>query len=984
MPTITSGDKILVSGANGYIAIWVVRRFLEKGYAVRGTVRSADKGKYLEEYFKSYGDKFELVIVEDITKEGAFDEAVKGVDAIAHTASPFYLDAASVEGTKNLSEKVQTSPMTPIAELNGPAINGTVSILKSALKNGANVKRVVVTSSCASVLEVGVDKVFTEENWNELAIREIKEQGDAAPGPSKYRASKTLAEKGWCIAYRVMESESEENDIQHSNYTLFFIFFFLSMSAPLRRIFGSSFKRGTHRVFSTAIPRSSPKTWRPFVTASAVAGFSVAAYTLGSIYPPSALTILFPRTAPGPPDPASKESQVYTESLEQKLQVLPELEKLRKREDADDWYEVRPYRGYPEERRVNSLTAGALRGQGKLALPPLVLAKKDETESHVFVHLGRGLCGHDGIIHGGLLATLLDETLARTAIANLPEKVGVTALLTLNYRAPTRADQFVVIHTILNEVKGRKATVTGRVEALDGTLLVEASATFVQPKYAKLLNTEALRQAMGEPAHSHAPVHLADGEKIRPCINQSNMITPRQRLWFQETKSNLTVVAFFMHAITGSSRHPHQAVSEDEKSALLTSSPKAHTLPLTTWLDENSKDEPESLFHGGSRSKRRWNWKVFSGSKSSRDSPPARPRTSINPTRETSSWDATFVPNPPLSTVYPITTEDLRIVPSLTYGGGVPSDEVDQRPSPKSSRRKSVAKLSRTLGVPPDDFVPSYSAPPQSTSFSVDADDQELVTTDSRETDESNVQPSPATSRRKSVAKLARTLGVNPGAFVPSDLTKSSDYIKSEAVRTRRKSLSLIISGPSSPRPPSHVHHNSLSRISLSSEDTHHLGLPKNNSDVWGDMRTGSRTSICSTHSAISPIVFSPPTPNSTRPHRPFPWTDNEEEVMPSYLANLEPTLDRSHSMPFDGKARRLLGYDGSLEPHVRSMSATPSMSSSPSLLVNWLDSNPEEASKAQSFVVTHPEYADEYKSWTGQWNQNDMQNVIKALRLLK
>ena len=43
MPTITQGDKILVSGANGYLAMWVVRTFLERGYAVRGTVRSESK-----------------------------------------------------------------------------------------------------------------------------------------------------------------------------------------------------------------------------------------------------------------------------------------------------------------------------------------------------------------------------------------------------------------------------------------------------------------------------------------------------------------------------------------------------------------------------------------------------------------------------------------------------------------------------------------------------------------------------------------------------------------------------------------------------------------------------------------------------------------------------------------------------------------------------------------------------------------------------
>ena len=70
MPAIApnSSAKVLVSGANGYIAIWVVRTLLERGYAVRATVRSADKGKHLVETFKSYGNKLEIVVVEDITK----------------------------------------------------------------------------------------------------------------------------------------------------------------------------------------------------------------------------------------------------------------------------------------------------------------------------------------------------------------------------------------------------------------------------------------------------------------------------------------------------------------------------------------------------------------------------------------------------------------------------------------------------------------------------------------------------------------------------------------------------------------------------------------------------------------------------------------------------------------------------------------------------------------------------------------------------
>ena len=67
MPTITPGQKVLVTGANGFIAVWVVKTFLEKGYSVRGTVRSESKAQHIKKLFESYGDKFEVVIVPDIT-----------------------------------------------------------------------------------------------------------------------------------------------------------------------------------------------------------------------------------------------------------------------------------------------------------------------------------------------------------------------------------------------------------------------------------------------------------------------------------------------------------------------------------------------------------------------------------------------------------------------------------------------------------------------------------------------------------------------------------------------------------------------------------------------------------------------------------------------------------------------------------------------------------------------------------------------------
>ncbi|KAF5347603.1 hypothetical protein D9756_010684 [Leucocoprinus leucothites] len=181
MPVVPPPAKILVTGANGYIAIWVVRLLLEQGYSVRGTVRTADKGKYLTEYFGKRGfgpDKLEVVVVNDIAKEGAFDEAVKGVDAIEHTASPFVANIVDPQGYIK------------------PAVQGTIGIMQSAVKHAPGVKRIVITSSCGAVMAPpSKPSIFTEKDWNIDSVKEVEEKGVDAQPMSKYRASKTLAEK---------------------------------------------------------------------------------------------------------------------------------------------------------------------------------------------------------------------------------------------------------------------------------------------------------------------------------------------------------------------------------------------------------------------------------------------------------------------------------------------------------------------------------------------------------------------------------------------------------------------------------------------------------------------------------------------------------------------------------------------------------------------------------------------------------------------
>lgn len=81
--------------------------------------------------------------------------------------------------------------------------------MQSARKFGPDVKRIVVLSSCASIVEGNrpLPVIFSETDWNNYSIDEVETKGDKAANSEKYRASKTLAEKA---AWKYYESHKDE------------------------------------------------------------------------------------------------------------------------------------------------------------------------------------------------------------------------------------------------------------------------------------------------------------------------------------------------------------------------------------------------------------------------------------------------------------------------------------------------------------------------------------------------------------------------------------------------------------------------------------------------------------------------------------------------------------------------------------------------------------------------------------------------------
>ncbi|KAJ5740610.1 hypothetical protein N7493_000482, partial [Penicillium malachiteum] len=167
-----------------------------------------------------------------------------------------------------------------------------------------------------------------------------------------------------------------------------------------------------------------------------------------------------------------------TQEIEDTLKNHPEAQALRA---SPEFKEARPHLKIPATLRPRSLTAGTLSGPNKIVVPPYIFSERDGKSLVSLMYLGSDICGHPGIVHGGLLATLLDEGLARCCFPALPNKIGVTANLNIDYRAPAMADQYIALRAETVKVEGRKAWVEGRIETLptdgsDPVVLVEAKA----------------------------------------------------------------------------------------------------------------------------------------------------------------------------------------------------------------------------------------------------------------------------------------------------------------------------------------------------------------------------------------------------------------------------------------------------------------------------------------------------------------------------
>lgn len=172
--------------------------------------------------------------------------------------------------------------------------------------------------------------------------------------------------------------------------------------------------------------------------------------------------------------------------LEKQAEKLPIVQQL----SADPNWKVSPnaYEHVAPEARPHRLTVGALSGARAIGGFQRIFYNQETGEVVNVLWFGGDVAGWPGVTHGGLLATIMDETLGRCALLRFPAKTGVTANLDMKYIKPAVTNAFYVLRVAL-EPEGATDTklwVNGTLETVDGTVCVRGRALFVVPKSYKL------------------------------------------------------------------------------------------------------------------------------------------------------------------------------------------------------------------------------------------------------------------------------------------------------------------------------------------------------------------------------------------------------------------------------------------------------------------------------------------------------------------
>eukprot|EP00484_Ammonia_sp_Unknown_P019249 CAMPEP_0197035092 /NCGR_PEP_ID=MMETSP1384-20130603/12974_1 /TAXON_ID=29189 /ORGANISM="Ammonia sp." /LENGTH=395 /DNA_ID=CAMNT_0042465103 /DNA_START=41 /DNA_END=1228 /DNA_ORIENTATION=- len=173
-----SPELVFVTGASGFIAGHIIAVLLQRGYRVRGTVRSLENAhtKYKYLYDLDHHNLLELTLADLGDNEEKWTQLISDADYVIHTANP--MPDRDTYGNRRLPDSAFSDVVVP----------AMANILNACARN-KKLKRFVYTSSTAALGDSqpgnGVLNELTPATWQDLDT----------PNVGAYAKSKTRAEQ---------------------------------------------------------------------------------------------------------------------------------------------------------------------------------------------------------------------------------------------------------------------------------------------------------------------------------------------------------------------------------------------------------------------------------------------------------------------------------------------------------------------------------------------------------------------------------------------------------------------------------------------------------------------------------------------------------------------------------------------------------------------------------------------------------------------
>ena len=172
-------EKVLVTGATGYIGLHCIQQLLDQGYVVNGSLRSLERKDEIIKSLESHNTSTEhlKLFSFNLNEDEGWDDGMEGCDYLIHVASPIALERKSEDFFVK------------------PAVAGVKRALKFAKKH--HIKKVILTSSVAAIFHgIELKEYYDENDWSD----------PENPSIDHYSKSKTLAEKA---AWDFIEAEGK-------------------------------------------------------------------------------------------------------------------------------------------------------------------------------------------------------------------------------------------------------------------------------------------------------------------------------------------------------------------------------------------------------------------------------------------------------------------------------------------------------------------------------------------------------------------------------------------------------------------------------------------------------------------------------------------------------------------------------------------------------------------------------------------------------